>query len=134
MALPNGGKMLLRNSVAHATRSSAGAGTVLVVGEAVTVIVGEFFARLNRASRIEPEPIAYNRHLTIGVAAMIEEAGQIPRDTAVDMRVFVECKDVGIVPIQFGLCLGVGEFGANVFDDALVALEVNPCEGPGCMD
>ena len=110
------------------------AGIILVILEAVTVIVGEFFSSLNAASGIEPDSTANDLCLTIGNATMVQESGQIPIDTPVNSIVMIKDKEVDVLLIQFGLGLSLGELRPDVLDNALAGSYVDPRKAPQTMD
>ena len=100
----------------------------------MAVIVGELFARLDGAKRIEPDPLVDNPRFAIRVAVVIEKPGQIPLDTTVNRMEFIEGEHVGVVLVQCDLSLDLGEPGANVLDKALIPLQVNSRKAPCPVD
>ena len=105
-AVSNRGKIRLVDHEAHASRSPTVAGTLLEAPQPETIIVGQFFTGLDAAQGIEPNALTHDHRLTVRYAAVIEEAGRIPRHAAVDIIGLVERKEAGIAVLEFGQAFG----------------------------
>jgi hypothetical protein len=126
--------MVCIDHVAHTGGGPTIARMFFVVLQAVTIIVGQLFARRDGTCGIEPNATTDNPHLTIWGAAVIEKPGQIPRDTAVDIIIVIKGKDVDIVPGEFGLSFSLGESWSEVLNDAFTTSEVDPGKASSAMD
>lgn len=107
---------------------------LFVMIEVVAVVIGQFLPGLDVAPGGNPDAAADDVDFAVRIAAVIDESSRIPADTAVDVVVVVERKDIDVLLLQFRLGFGLGKLRPDILDDTFATSNVSACEAPGAVD
>lgn len=129
---------------ADAVRRAAAAGMLTPFAERKTVVVGEFLAARDVAGGDDPDASANGFGAAVGRAGVIDETGDVAGLATVDVVALVEIPDVNAAVAAGGepgetlllaaVRLGLGDFFADVFDDARAFGDVDAGVGAASVD
>jgi hypothetical protein len=103
----------------HAFRRAAVAGMFLVSFPIVAVVESDFLAGQNVAQGCDPNPPLKALRLAIGGATMIDKPCGVPVEIPVQIKLVVERKDEPVLPLTAPCGFLLGDFLAQILDDAL---------------
>ena len=88
------GPLLFVNDESHAPVGAAAAGMLVPGFDVESIVVGEFFASLDVAQGIDPDPPADDVSLTVGGAGVVDVAGGVSPLRSIEVIALIQGKDV----------------------------------------
>src|SRR5260221_12163576 len=105
-----------------------------ILGQIVTVVVAQFFADRDVSLSDDPKVALIGLDEAVGVAMMIDEAGGVPLDTSINVRVVIENKNEWVALDAAVVRFDLGDFFADIFDDLFAAENFTPGERSKAMN
>jgi hypothetical protein len=117
-------KKFFRYNEPDAVRRAATARVLAVIFQIVTVIEGDFLARIDVAQGANPNPAPDKFRHAIGRTAMIDTAGDVPLKIAVEIELVVEREDAPVLQFATAGRFLLGDFLAHIFNHLVAGVDV----------